>query len=65
MKLTQKLNKIVPKKEIKEYQQLQGALNSITLKLKKSKSKKDQLIAEFLANNYINPQNGLITSKVK
>jgi hypothetical protein len=65
MKLTQKLNKTAPKKETKEYQQLQEALNSTTLKLKKSKSKKDQLIAEFLANNYINPQTGLITSKVK
>jgi len=66
MKLTAtKLNskdKITPKKE---FQQLQKDLESTATKLKKSKNKKDQLIAKFLASNYIHPQTGLITSKVK
>lgn len=64
MKLTpNKLNKTTT--ENKETQQLQKDLESTILKLKKSKSKKDQLVAEFLANNYIHSQTGLITSKVK
>jgi hypothetical protein len=64
MKLTpSRLNKTTTKN--KETQQLQKALELATIQLKKSKSKKDQLIAEFLANNYIHPQTGLITSKVK
>jgi hypothetical protein len=53
------------KKEIQEIQELQKALEATTLKLKKSKSKKDQLIAKFLESNYINPQTGLITTKSK
>jgi ribosomal protein L15E len=65
MKLTQKLNKITPKKETKALQELQTALKSATLKLKKSKSKKEQSIAKFLESNYIHPQTGLITSKFR
>jgi hypothetical protein len=71
MKIAQnKLNytgKITTKKQNKnkEINQLQKDLELTTLKLKQSKSKKDKLMAKFLANNYIHPETGLITSKVK
>ena len=68
MKITQnKLNYLdkTNAKKAKENKQLQKALELTTLKLKKSKSKKDQLMAKFLANNYIHSETGLITSKVR
>lgn len=65
MKLTQKINKITPKKENKEFQELQIALESTALKLKKSKNKKDQSIAKFLENSHIHSETGLITSKFR
>ena len=61
MKITKKLT---PNKN-KDFKELQQSLELTTLKLKKSKNKKDQLIAKFLANNYIHPKTGLITSKLK
>jgi len=52
-------------KKAKENEQLQKSLELATFQLKKSKSKKDQLMAKFLANNYIHSETGLITSKVR
>lgn len=52
-------------KNNKENQQLQKALESTIFELKKSKNKKDRRCAEFLANNYIHSETGLITSKFK
>ena len=57
-------NKNATKKQ-KENQQLQKALELVTLKLKKSKSKKDKMMAKFLANNYIHSETGLITNKCR
>jgi hypothetical protein len=61
-------NKLIPRNKIttkKEIQELQKALELAAFKLKKSKNKEDQLLANFLANNYIHPETGLITSKQK
>ena len=52
-------------KKAKENEQLQKSLELATFQLKKSKSKKDQLMARFLANNYIHSETGLITSKIR
>jgi len=69
MKLTPKLSpttgKTTKKQNDKENQQLQKALESTIFELKKSKNKKDRRCAEFLANNYIHSETGLITSKFK
>ena len=51
--------------EIKKIEKHEITWYQLSKLKKKSKNKKDQLIAKFLANNYIHPQTGLITSKVK
>ena len=66
MKLAQnKVNSANKNTTKREIQELQKALELATFKLKKSKNKEDQLMANFLANNYIHPETGMITSKQK
>ena len=64
MKTTLKNLKLIKLKN-KDFQELQKSLELTTIKLKKSKNKKNQLIARFLSNNYIHPKTGLVTSKFK